>query len=433
MVLTLSEKLRMVSSKNMETRKIVILGAGPGGIATALKLDKLGIPCTVLDKAIFPRDKVCGDAISGKVTYAYKQIDPNIFQDFQYRHDLKLNCWGVQFIFPKRRELTIILPANLKTIDFEAHDKAEAFIAKRQDFDNFLVEKAKACSNIEIVEGVDVQDFEALENGFLLKNKAGEILYQTTLLIAADGALSKFAKRFGNIRKENEHHVGAIRAYYTGLSNGNPHNFVELHYLKEFFPGYLWIFPLPNGAANVGAGMRTDKISEKRVNLKKELDRILHEHPRFKDRFKDAQLTGKVVGFPLPLGSKKRKISGKNFMLVGDAAALIDPLTGEGIGNATISGIFAAEQVKKCLDANDFSAAMMEHYDQAVYDKLWKELQISHRLQQVFQRRWLLSAIAGIAVRNKQLAEIITAIFANVDLKKILKHPLFIFKVIFNR
>ena len=120
-------------------------------------------------------------------------------------------------------------------------------------------------------------------------------------------------------------------------------------------------------------------------------------------------------------------------MLVGDAAALIDPLTGEGIGNATISGIFAAEQVKKCLDTNDFSAAMMEHYDQAVYDKLWKELQISHRLQQVFQRRWLLSAIAGIAVRNKQLAEIITAIFANVDLKKILKHPLFIFKVIFNR
>ena len=120
-------------------------------------------------------------------------------------------------------------------------------------------------------------------------------------------------------------------------------------------------------------------------------------------------------------------------MLVGDAAALIDPLTGEGIGNATVSGILAAEQAKRCLEVNDFSAAMMENYDQAVYDKLWKELQISYRLQRIFQRRWLLSAVAGIAVKNKQLAEIITAIFANVDLKKLLRHPLFIFKVIFNR
>ena len=417
----------------MVTRKIIILCAGPAGIATALKLDKLGIPCTVLDKAVFPRDKVCGDAISGKVTYAYKQIDSSIFDDFKYRHDFKLNCWGVKFILPKHRELTITLPTNLKTIDFEANDKAEAFIAKRQDFDNFLVQKAKGCANIEIVEGVDIKGFEQLENGFLLKNKAGETLYETTLLIAADGALSKFAKQFGNIHKENEHHVGAIRAYYTGLVNDNPHNYIELHYLKEFFPGYLWIFPLPNGAANVGAGMRTDKISEKRVNLKKELDRILHEHPRFKNRFENAKLMGNVVGFPLPLGSKKRKISGKNFMLIGDAAALIDPLTGEGIGNATISGIFAAEQAKRCIEANDFSAEMMENYDNAVYGKLWKELQISHRLQRVFQHRWLLSIVAGVAVKNKQLAKIITAIFGNVDLKKILSNPFFIFKVIFNK
>jgi geranylgeranyl reductase family protein len=417
----------------MKKEDIIILGAGPGGIATALKLDKLGIKCTVLDKAVFPRDKVCGDGISGKVTYAYKQIDPTIFDDFKQRHDLKLNCWGVQFILPKERTMTITIPTSLKTIDFEAHEKAEAFISKRMDFDNFLVEKAKEAPNVTLLEGVDIQDFEELADGFLLKNKQGETLYECRLLIAADGALSKFAKQFGHIHKENEHHVGAIRAYYTGLKNEDGHNFLELHYLKEFFPGYLWIFPLPNGGANVGAGMRTDKISEKRVNLKTELDRILREHPRFKDRFKEAKVDGKVVGFPLPLGSKKRKISGKNFILIGDAASLIDPLTGEGIGNATISGIFAAEQAEKCLIANDFSAEMMANYDEVVYDKLWKELQISYRLQKAFQRRWLLSAVSGIAVKNKQLAEVITAIFANVDLKKMFKNPLFIFKVIFNR
>ncbi len=416
----------------MEKKDIIILGAGPGGIATALKLDKLGVKCTVLDKAVFPRDKVCGDGISGKVTYAYNKIDPTIFDEFKQRHDLKLNCWGIQFIFPKNRIMTITLPVDLKTIDFK-DDKAEGFIAKRQDFDNFLVEKVKKSSNIDFIEGVDIQNFERFEDGFLLKNKKGETLYKCRLLVAADGALSKFSKQFGNIHKENEHHAGAIRAYYTGLKHEDPHNFMELHYLKEFPLGYLWIFPLPNGGANVGVGMRTDKISEKKINLKKELEHILQEHPRFKDRFKNANLEDKIVGFSLPFGSKKRKISGANFMLVGDAAALIDPLTGEGIANATISGIFAAEQAVKCLEANDFSMEMMMNYDEAVYGKLWKELKMSHRLQQAFQHEWLLNLVSIIAVKNKKTAKIITAIFANVELKKTLKNPLFIFKLIFGR
>jgi geranylgeranyl reductase family protein len=385
-----------------------------------------------LDKATFPRDKVCGDAISGKVLYAYKKIDPTIFDDFRQTKDIKLNCWGVQFILPKDRILTINVPTNTTITDFK-DEKAEAFISKRKDFDNFLVENVRKKNNITFLENIDIQHFERTENSFILKNKIGEALFETKLLIAADGALSKFAKQFGNIHKENEHHVGAIRAYYTNLRNESPHNFIELHYLKNFFPGYLWIFPLPNGAANVGAGMRTDFISKKRVNLKMELDHILKEDPRFKDRFKDAVLDGKVVGFPLPLGSKKRKISGDNFMLVGDAAALIDPLTGEGIGNATISGIFAAEQAAKGLAQNDFSAAMTASYDTAVYNKLWKELQVSHRLQRVFQHRWLLSLMSGVAVKNKQLAEILTAIFANVDLEKMFRNPFFIFKVIFNK
>lgn len=417
----------------MEKKDIIILGAGPGGIATALKLEKLGISCTVLDKATFPRDKVCGDAISGHVFYAYKQIDEDIFKEFQTTHDIELNCWGVQFHLPKNRSLEFTIPTRLKTIDFDAHHEAEAFISRRIDFDNFLVQKAKKSDLITIIEGVDIQGFERIENGFLLKNKKGEILYETKLLIAADGALSKFAKQFGNIHKENEHYAGAVRAYYSNLKNENPHNFLEFYYLDEFLPGYIWIFPLPNNTANVGFGMRTDKISEKRINLKKEFNRILTEHPRFKNRFKDAVLENKIVGFPLPLGSKKRKISGDNFMLVGDAASLIDPLTGEGIGNATISGIFAAEQAKKCLEIQDFSAEAMANYDMVVYDKLWQELQMSYRLQRAFQRRWLLNFMSGIATKNKRLAEMITALFANVDLKKMFKNPFFIFKVIFNR
>jgi flavin-dependent dehydrogenase len=68
---------------------ICVLGAGPGGVAAALKLAKLGIPCTLIDKAIFPRDKICGDAISGKVVYAFNRIDKDIFKNFQENNTLR--------------------------------------------------------------------------------------------------------------------------------------------------------------------------------------------------------------------------------------------------------------------------------------------------------------------------------------------------------
>jgi flavin-dependent dehydrogenase len=185
--------------------------------------------------------------------------------------------------------------------------------------------------------------------------------------------------------------------------------------------------------ANVGVGMRSDLISKKKVNLKKRLDEIIKEHPRLKERFSEAKYEGEVKGFPLPLGSKKRVLSGDNFMLVGDAASLIDPLTGEGIGNAATSGFFAARHAIKALKENNFSASQFRAYDDAVYKRLWKELQISHQLQRSFQYSWLINLTSSIALRNKRFTEIITSMFSDVDLRKKLRSPKFYFDLILNR
>jgi flavin-dependent dehydrogenase len=65
-------------------------------------------------------------------------------------------------------------------------------------------------------------------------------------------------------------------------------------------------------------------------------------------------------------------------MLIGDAAMLIDPFTGEGIGNAMMSGMLAAQQAKICITQNDFSTTAIRHYDKAVYERLWSELLLSY-------------------------------------------------------
>src|SRR5690606_11571017 len=112
--------------------------------------------------------------------------------------------------------------------------------------------------------------------------------------------------------------------------------------------------PLPGGYANVGVGMLSETVSQKKINLKKEMLRIIETHPEFKQRFAGAELMGDIKGYGLPLGSKKRVISGDNYMLVGDAASLIDPFTGEGISNAMISGRWAATQAELCLQQQIF-------------------------------------------------------------------------------
>ena len=412
---------------------VCVLGAGPGGVATSLQLAKLGISSVLVDKAVFPRDKVCGDALSGKVVYAFNRIDKAIFQDFHAQKNIKADCWGIKFIYPDDIDINIRMGKKGLTVDQLPFHKPDGFISKRIDFDNFLVGYVRKEALIDFREDTHITDIQRTDNGFVLKDRKGTTEIQAKLVISADGAQSKFAREYGNIQKEDKHYAGSVRAYYKNVKGCTPFNHLELHYINEFFPGYLWIFPLPDGAANVGVGMPTDKLSKNKVNLKKELIRLLDEHPRFKDRFAEAELDGKIKGFGLPLGSKKRKISGDNYMLVGDAASLVDPLTGEGIGNASISGRFAALQAKECLDANDFSSTFLKQYDKMVYDKLWKELQISTRLQRSFQYPKLVNFMAKLVHKNKRFIEILSAMFIDVDLRKKLRNPMFYIRMLFNR
>ncbi len=139
-------------------------------------------------------------------------------------------------------------------------------------------------------------------------------------------------------------------------------NFIELHFLPELLPGYFWIFPMPNGRANVGAGMLSSVVAKRKVDLKKEMEKIINEHPVISKRFVHAKPEGKAQGWGLPLGRKVGSISGDNLLLCGDAASLIDPFTGEGIGNAVLSGRYAAEKALNAIATNDYSVKNLRKF-----------------------------------------------------------------------
>jgi flavin-dependent dehydrogenase len=229
---------------------------------------------------------------------------------------------------------------------------------------------------------------------------------------------------------EPAHHCAGLRAYYTGVRELHPQNFIELHFLPDFLPGYLWIFPLPDGAANVGVGMLTSEVSRQRINLRERLHELLTTHPKLRERFAGAKAEGPVRGFGLPLGSKRRSLSGDAYLLLGDAGSLIDPFSGEGIGHAMISGRHAADWATRALAADNTSAAFLKGYDAAVYRRLGKELRLSYGMQRLLRWPSLFSFVANRAARNPALAETLSAMFLDLDLRERLRQPSFYLRLL---
>jgi geranylgeranyl reductase family protein len=408
---------------------IVIIGAGPAGCSTSLFLAKQQIPHTIIDKAVFPRDKVCGDALSGKSVYVLNQLDPSIVPSFAGLDNQFIDSWGVKFVAPNGKAIDIPFKADMSKEQYPP-----GFISKRVDFDNELFKRLDR-NYANVIDNAEVKEVEREGDLFRVtyqKNNVQEEISGIKLVVGAEGDRSIVARKLAGIQKENNHYCAGIRAYYEGVEGMHPQNFIELHFLPEMLPGYFWIFPLPNGAANVGAGMLTSEVSKRKINLKEDMIRAIENNPNIRDRFKNARMQGKIQGWGLPLGSKKRPVSGKGFLLAGDAGSLIDPFTGEGIGNALYSGMMAAAQIEACIKEQRFDAAFLNRYDTAFYDRQWDELKLSHTLQKLCKYQWLFNFVVNKAHKNKALRETISCMFEDLDLRAKLRNPFFYFKLLSN-
>ncbi|MBC8034708.1 MAG: NAD(P)/FAD-dependent oxidoreductase [Chitinophagaceae bacterium] len=415
----------------MKNTKVFIVGAGPAGAAASLQLAKMGIACVIADKAVFPRDKVCGDGLSGKVIAALNRIDPEITARL-HASPFTLNSWGVTFASPGRHSLDVGCYPGYDSTGDGIREKPMGYVCTRLEFDNFLIEEIKRCPQIELLQGVCIDTYERVEDGYIVTDDTG-IKTKADILIIANGAHSSFTREIAGITMEPKHYMAGVRAYYQNVQGNHPDNFIELHFLKHLLPGYFWVFPLPSGRANVGVGMLSEAIRSKKIHLKKTLLDIVKNDPVFKERFKEAELIGGIEGYGLPLGSKRRKISGDRYMLAGDAAYLIDPFTGEGIGNGIYSGRIAALTAASALKENNFSAKRMAAYDAEVYRILGPELKLSYRIQQLVRFPWLFDKLIKIGSRNKQLRELLSGMFYEVNLRKKLTKPSFYVRMLLNR
>ncbi len=412
----------------MTEEKILITGAGPAGSATSLFLSRMSIPHMIIDKAVFPRDKICGDALSGKVVHVLNKLDPEIVREFSAHALEYTGSFGISFFAPNGRRLDIpfsLKPGMLKN--------APGFISKRINFDDFLFRRInKNFANIR--ENTELVEIEKTNDGLIAHLKSGQNLSKQKfrIIVGADGERSIVAKKMIPVKKDLSTYCAALRVYYTGITETHNQNFIELHFIKELLPGYFWIFPMNDGSANVGIGMLSEVVSRKKINLRKKLDEIISSHPAIKNRFINAKAESDIQGWGLPLGSAHRKLVADNCLLTGDSASLIDPFTGEGIGNALYSGMLAAETISKALSENNFSREFLSTYENRLYYDLTRELNLSHGIQKLARHAWLFNLVVNKARKNVMLRETMTCMFDDVDMRSRLKKPSFYFRLLFN-
>lgn len=389
-------------------------------------LSQKGIKHTLVEKFSFPRDKICGDGLSGKVLSVLKAIEPNAHLEMEHDPSLFMPSKGIVFVSPDYTKLRIPFKNS-----YLPDEPAPGYVSKRLDFDHYLYKKTESefCKRLENTE---LTKITKVANGLCLEfTSQGEIeIVETPLLIAADGSRSLAARQLAGIELEPEHYSAGIRTYYSGVKNLDKEGYIELLFLKKYKPGYLWIFPLPDGKANVGAGMLTSAISRQKIDLKKMMLDTLANDPEIAPRFAQAQPESKIQGWGLPLGSKKRKISGAHFMLLGDAAALIDPFTGEGIAQAMQSGRIAALVAEEALQSGEFTHTLKQ-YDELVYKKVWNEARLSYLMQKLSKRTWLFNLVVGKASRNPEIQNLITSMFSNINLRKQFLNPMFYLRLLF--
>lgn len=410
--------------------RVIIVGGGPAGAGASFFLSKYGIDHVVLEKETFPRDKVCGDACSGKTALVINRANPEWLSEILGEPEQFMPSWGIKFVAPNGKGLDIPFNPNRT-----ATSKAPGFTVPRLDFDDFLHRKM-AAPECTLVQNAKVTAIERNPNGVTVTAlvNGSERVYTAPLLIGADGDKGICRRVLADGESDPKSYAVGLRAYYEGITGMHSENFIELHFLPEVLPGYLWIFPLPGGKANVGVGLLSDVVRRKKINLREQMLHAIKTNPDIAPRFKNAQLLGKIQGWGLPLATERKALSGEGYMLCGDAASLVDPFSGEGIGNALYSGMLAAAAAKEAFEANDFSAAVLKRaYDDVLYKRLGDEFRVSSTLQRLCKYPWLFNFVVNKANKSPSLRNTISCMFTDMDLREQLSKPSFYAKILMNR
>ena len=334
---------------------VIVVGAGPAGSATAYHLANAGADVLLLEKAAFPRDKICGDGLTPRAVRQLVNLGLDLdAPGWQRNNGLRIVGSGHRLELPWP-ELASFPPYGM--------------VRTRMDLDEILARHAeKSGARLQertSVTGPVVDERTGRVVGVTAKpvddrgRKTGdEITYRAPIVVAADGVSSRMAVSLGLERRENRPMAVAVRAYYETPRHDDPwmESWLELWDGKpghsNLLPGYGWIFGVGDGTANVGLGILNTSKAFQHVDYKEILQTWLANTPP-EWGFSDENRIGKIGSAALPMGFNRKPHYTRGVLLVGDSGGMVNPFNGEGIDYALESGEMAAHTILQALARPD--------------------------------------------------------------------------------
>jgi menaquinone-9 beta-reductase len=333
------------SSARTHDADVIVVGAGPAGSTTAYYLAKAGLHVLLLEKAAFPREKVCGDGLTPRAVKALVKMGVDTSSESGWLRNKGLRILGGG------------MRLELPWPDLAAYP-GYGLVRPRTDFDDLLVrEAAQAGARLHertTVTGPLVDDRTGRILGVTARNTDGETTFQAPLVVAADGNSTRLSLAMG-LRKRDDRPMGvAVRTYFRSPRHDDDwlESWLELWDRRDdrdvLLPGYGWVFGMGDGTSNVGLGMLNTSGSFRNVDYKDLLHRWLSGMPEDWG-FTEANQTGPIRGAALPMGFNRTPHYTQGLLLVGDAGGMVNPFNGEGIAYAMESGELAADVIVQAL------------------------------------------------------------------------------------
>jgi flavin-dependent dehydrogenase len=312
------------------------------------------------------------------------------------------------------------------------------YTVERKNVDDLFFRKALGHANITTVQNFTVTGLERAPSGAVCgvsgaltsqKERKG-MRFLGRVVVGADGAASVVSRLASQSVQPMQHVYSAVRGYWSGIS-GLSEN-IELYFIDGVLPGYLWIFPMAEGRANVGLGILSSDLKGKHPMTI--LNEAISGNPALAPRFQNAKPEGKPGGWAIPIGSYRKPNTGDGWLLVGDAASLVDPFSGEGVGNALASGKYAAMAINSAIGgrggADALPAASLGAYEASVSDFLRPDMANSHRLQRLSRFRFLLNLFIGKAADKPEIRQMMIDMLGSAEEKQKVVSPLFYLKLL---
>jgi geranylgeranyl reductase family protein len=375
---------------------VIVVGGGPAGAAAAARLAARGLRTVLVDRAGFPRDKVCGDFVAPMALAELADLGLGDAGGAQAAEFAATNAMA---------RLALHIDADPPAVlGIPQVDGIPGYgrVIPRLQLDAWIVDAARRAGAV-IWDGRKAETVERAPGAVTIRGRgqAGPWQLRARLLLGADGSNSMVARTLHGRVPPSRDRILAVRAYFDDVEG--PDGQGDVWFRGDTFPGYHWLFPTGGGSANLGVGMLASTYPQSTRNLREMLLRLIAEDASLGDRLRGARMRGRVLGHPLTTYNPRLPLVGDRVMLLGDAAGLVNPLNGEGIQYALHSARWAADIAADLLAADRLDATSLERYQRRVQQSLGTDLALSRLIVQLIRNRTMnqvwLGALRSIAAR----------------------------------